>query len=580
MRPLDPLASTPSVEQHLRSAPPEEVKAELARLEQSPMTRAAHAARIYAEGALALREGRLDDACRLLAEAAPLLAEHVDAEAGALGECESWLSRIRRGPRAVYGDAVTALEALAARHPSSALVQVVALHYRGTALRYAGQAEATLGVLLEAFGRSEGLLSERAQVLNSLGTLYVLLGAYGAAHAVLEHAAELNHQIGDRVGEAISYGQLGSAAVALGELETARRHFQRQEWLASRLGDHFGQARALTMLGDLAIDMGRPDDALMLAEQARTVASSVEPPLAMWVAYSSRTIGRAKLELGDGNAVQELEEVRERFHKIGNQLGEAMVEWDLARHAGRSVRSEASESAASARWFRTAWAFATLGLTSRVAQVLRDLRRLHTTDEERRAGELAIAAASQSFPHLSSTQEVELVYSEPDTLAVIATRRIEGQRNLGRLAALRLAGHGLAVAAVASSAIGTREHAIPTRRSAAVLLGQLPGVALLGWGKGSNAAEIARDLSSLRAASGEDARAALGFYPGAHVTAVPFAGELGVTVAGAELTSLVRAVLASEPASLWRDGQIAWDGEAEALARMGGYAPSTEGTLG
>ena len=577
MRPLDPLAGTSRVEQHLRSSPAEEVRAELARLDGLGLEGAAGAARIYAAGALALREGALDHACRILAEAAPGLTAHADAEAGALCECEVWLACIRRGPRAVFADAIAGLEEIARQHPASTLVQVVACHYRGTALRYSGQAEATLGVLLDAFAGSDGLLAERAQVLNSLGTLYVLLGAYGAAHAVLEHAAELNHQLGDRVGEAISYGQLGSAAVALGELETARRHFQRQEWLASRLGDHFGQARALTMLGDLAIDMGRPDDALALAEQARSVASSVQPPLGMWVAYSSRTIGRAKLELGDTRAVQELEAARERFHKIGNQLGEAMVEWDLARHASPPSGAPGATADDGNRWFRTAWAFATLGLTPRVAHVLRDLRNLGSTPEERRAAELGIAAASQSFPHLSSKQEVELVYSEPATLTVIATRRIEGQRNLGRLTALRLAGLGLTVAAVVSEAIGTRVHAIPPRRAAAVLLGQLPGVAVWAWGNSSNAAEIARDLSALRAASGEDARAALGWFPEARVTAAPFAGELGVTIEGAQLGPLVQKALGSEAASLHRHDAVGWDSEAEALTRLAGYAPSTQG---
>ena len=49
------------------------------------------------------------------------------------------------------------------------------------------QAE-TLRVLLDALAASDGLGSTRAQVLNSLGTLYVVLGAYGAATAVLEQS--------------------------------------------------------------------------------------------------------------------------------------------------------------------------------------------------------------------------------------------------------------------------------------------------------------------------------------------------------------------------------------------------------
>src|SRR5690606_35714442 len=145
---------------------------------------------------------------------------------------------------------------------------------------------------------------------------------YGAARSVLEHAAELNHQIGDRVSEAISYGQLGSAALAQGQLDEARRYLQKQEWFASRVGDPFGQARALVLLADLAIDLGRPDDAIELAEQARRVAAAVTPPLGMWIAYATRSIARAKVEIEDDSAARDLADARERFGKMGNQLGE------------------------------------------------------------------------------------------------------------------------------------------------------------------------------------------------------------------------------------------------------------------
>ncbi len=96
---------------------------------------------------------------------------------------------------------------------------------------------------LSALRRSEPFLGERAQILNSLGTLYVTLGAHGAAEALLEHAAELHRRRGDSVGEAIACGQLGAAALGLGALERARAPLQRQEWLCARLGDAFG-ARA------------------------------------------------------------------------------------------------------------------------------------------------------------------------------------------------------------------------------------------------------------------------------------------------------------------------------------------------
>lgn len=569
MRPLECLQDEPvasPVARLLREAPPAEVRREIERLDALSLDGALEAARNYAHGALALREGRLDEAHAQLDIAAEKLAAAGLDEAAALSRCECWLAAIRRGPRKVVLDAIEALAAIAGDNTDSRVVWVVASHYRATAMRYSGHAEGTLQVLLEAFAASDGLLMERAQVLNSLGTLYVVLGAFGAAGSVLSHAAELNHQIGDRVSEAISYGQLGSAAMGRGELEEARRYLQRQEWFASQVGDNFGRARALVLLGDLAIDLGRPDDAVELASRARDIASSVTPPLNMWIGYATRTIGRAKVELGDKDAAAELAAAAAQFQTIGNQLGDALVNWDMAHLAAKSRGLSDRDI-----WHETAEKLALLGLTSRVAQVMHDFRDLVEDEDEAKRLDLAIAAASQSFAHLASAQEIELVLSKPDTVAALATRRIGGQRNLARLAAHTLARPGLSIAVIAAEAIGTGARPLPSGRSAAALLGQLPGVALWSWLPDVSEQEIARDLSSLRVSLGEDSRVVLGSFPEARVVAIPFAGELGVEIAGADLGAHVAAALRADPGSLSVLEGTAWDGEAEALARMSGF---------
>jgi tetratricopeptide (TPR) repeat protein len=555
MRPLDPLASLSPLAELLRKAPPAEVEAELARLATLGLEGPEAAALRFGRGALALRVGQLVAAREEFLAASEAFA---DAEAAALAACEGWIAAIRRGPRAIYDEAAEALAALAAS--KSRVVRVVATHYRGTALRFAGQAEGTLQVLLEAFAQSDGLLTERAQVLNSLGTLYVVLGAYGAADAVLAHAAELNHQIGDRVSEAISYGQLGSAALGRGELEDARRYLQQQEWFASRVGDAFGRARALVMLADVALDLGRPDQAVELASEARRIAGSVDPPLSIWLAYAGRSIGRAKLELGHDDAKSVLEEAKRFFAEIDNQLGDALVAWDLARLDGKDR----------AAWRAPAWAFASLGLTARVGQVIADVRR-SASEAERLRLDTGLAAIGQIFPHLGDAQDVALVLSEPDTVAAIATRRIAGQRNLGRLGSHLLGGGGLYLAAVAASAIGTGIRPLPSRRSEATLLGQLPGAALLAWAADVGPAIVARDLSSLRVSLGDDARAVVGLFPDARVVGLPFAGEVGIELQGADLGPHLAQALRASPGALTVLAGTPWTGEAEALARMSGF---------
>jgi hypothetical protein len=325
----------------------------------------------------------------------------------------------------------------------------------------------------------------------------------------------------------------------------------------------------LVLLGDLAIDLGRPDDAIELAEQALRIAGSVQPPLHMWQAYATRTIGRAQVEIGSEDALATLERAAASFDQIGNQLGEALVRWDLAHLAARHGDE------ARARFHGAAWKLASLGLTGRVTQVLQDVRSAMSDEApEAHAIDLVAAAAGQAFPHLAMSQEVELVLQRPETVAAVATRRIGGLRNLGRMAAQTLAAPGLFIAIVASPAIGTGVRAVPSRRSLATLLGQLPGVAVLAWPRDAAVNLIARDLSSLRVHLGDDTRAVLGWFPDARITTVPFAGELGADIAGADLGVYVASAIASAAGRLCVLPGVDWDRESDALAQMSGFVPA------
>jgi tetratricopeptide (TPR) repeat protein len=575
MRPLEPLSPVSPIARMLRSAPVNEVSAELDRLAALTLDPLPAAALMFARGALRLREGALTQAHdELDAASAELLAEG-EIEAGLLARCEVLLARIRRGPRSVYAGAIDALDSLldTAEHKKIPRVAVVALHYRGTAERLSGDALATQRTLLDAFQRSEPasdaapLLDERAQILNSLGTLYVVLGAYGAAQALLEHAAELACRLGDAVGEAIAHGQLGAAALATGDLDRARRHLQKQEWLASRSGDVFGRTRALTFLADVALDAGRPDEAAELAELAMRSAASVDPPLTLWSAYAARALGRARMDVGDtAEARVRLEAARTGFTQFGNPLGQALVDWDLARLASDEARAPGHEEGASPPdWFAPAWALGSLGLGTRVARLLADRRRTGGVVD------LALAASAQSASHLAVAQEIELIYSDPTALAAIASCRNAAQRNLGRLAALTLAPTGLLVAAVASSTIGGAHRALPPERGAGAALLEIPGAAVWGFPLKASIEEVGRDLAALRAALGPDARAVLVARPSARVLAPPFPGELGASLEGVDAAALITAACALDAGILEIAGNVAWTPEAEARARMAGF---------
>lgn len=566
--PLDPLKDVSSIARLLKSAPAEEVRTEISRLDFLPLEPLAVAARDYARGALAQREGALDAACTNLSTAAASFEMLEEVHAGKLAACESILATVRRGPRTVYKDSIASLERIAKGAGDDLLIAVVATHYRGTAERLLGDAQATQKSLLWALERSAPFLEERAKILNSLGTLYVVMGAHGAAQSLLEHAAELHQRHGDTIGEAIAYGQLGSAALALGDLERARRFLQRQEWLSSRVGDVFGQARSLIFLADVALSRGRPDDALPLAKKAKELALGAKPPLRLWVAYATRAMGRARLNMGDKAAHADLEAAAAIFAEVGNPLGTALTGWDRARRDAQMANpSEGDQQRAD--FFRPAWQLASLGMSGRVSEVLRD-ERLSFTNEAH-GSERSIAAAAQGLTHLTVGQEVELLYAAPEELASIADQRTAAMRNLARLSALALAPRGLIVAAAASGSAGARNAILPNDRTNAVAIADIPGLVVWAWPITTPAAQIGKDLGILRGLLGNDARVSLVRFAEARVISGPLAGEVGPRLDAPGFGSAIFAALALPGGVLLVAPDIAWDSEAEVFTSTAGF---------
>jgi len=542
VRPLDPL---PTLEAALRGKPAPDVCALLDALDSSLSEPCERAALTFGRGALAFRDGRSEAAREAFALAADGFDALGELEAAALARCEEWLARIRRGgvplehggAGARFSDARASLEALA-EAATTERVAVVARHYLGTAERAAGNLEATQRSLLQALSSSAGMLPERAPILNSLGTIYVLTGAYGAATSLLEHAAELARCLGDVVGEAIAFGQLGSAALARGDRELARRHLRRQEWLASRVGDTFGRARALVLLAELALELARPDEARAIADEAFALATSVHPPLAVWAAQAVRVSGRARLELGDPAGAQALEDAAQRFAAAGNRLGGALVAWDRSRHGLADA------------WDVAAWELASLGLEQRLALLF--LERRAAADGA--TFDAALAAVTQPFEHLSAAHELELLHRRPDALASETTRRVRAGRSLARLAAMGLAPRGLVVAAFAHPSLVAPS--VPDAAGQGVVVGGAPSLAVWAWRGDVSAGDLAREVAEMRSQLPE-LRAVLAWFSAGRVVAPPLRGEPSATLDGVDLEPLYATVFAASAGSLTVLGEVA-----------------------
>lgn len=601
MLPLDPLSSHSPIFRLLKRAAASDVRAELDRLSSLPPLNPLEEASLrFAHGVLGLREGELDQAHTALNEAFGAFDRLGEKQAALMCRCEALMATIRRGPRSVYSGAVNELDAIEKGAGDDIRLKVVAMHYAATATRMSGDAVGTEKRLLRALAASEHVPDERAKVLNSMGTLYVVMGVYGAAESLLSHAAELHHQFGDAVGEAIAYGQLGAAAIGMGDLERARLCLQKQEWLCSRVGDAYGRARALTFLADVALDLGRPDDALTYAEMARGVASSTTPPLRIWIAYATRAAGRGASDLGKHNALSELLSARELFSAIGNPLGSALCEWDLARHHERSkktialdkdpnkLESNAMDSHAQGSWFKAAWSLASLGLSARVAQLLSDQRGILEggrgeqagldLNPQHRARERSIAALCQLTPHLSAAHEVELIYGAPDELSAIASRRTHAQRNLARLAALCIAERGLWAASIHVPEKGHSLRIFPGERASAALIACVPGGEKCGtcvvwaWPMSTSVAEVGRDLASLRGSFGSEAKAFVFAAPSAQVLSPPFAGELKPEIEELDLDHAIAALPKIEAGTFMLDASLAWHSDLDAPLMEVGFS--------
>ena len=110
MRPLDPIEGTSSIKRLLASAPPGEVRREIARLGAIAGGAREAAAIAHAEGALALREGALDEALEALDRASRAFL--------AAGEIDRLRASVVVGlpmpPSAIYSYPLTSLESLSA----------------------------------------------------------------------------------------------------------------------------------------------------------------------------------------------------------------------------------------------------------------------------------------------------------------------------------------------------------------------------------------------------------------------------------------------------------------------------------
>ena len=89
------------------------------------------------------------------------------------------------------------------------------------------------------------------------GAVLQYLGEYVKAKKYLEKALAINIEIGDREGEAKTYGNLGTALIYLGEYIKAKEYLLKALAINIEIGDREGEAKTYGNLGTLSVSVSR-----------------------------------------------------------------------------------------------------------------------------------------------------------------------------------------------------------------------------------------------------------------------------------------------------------------------------------
>ena len=102
---------------------------------------------------------------------------------------------------------------------------------------------------------------EKPARMDPLGTVFQSLGEYGKAKEYPVKALVIRIQIGDKEGEAISYGNLGIVCQSVGEYDKSKEYLEKALATKKEIGDETGEASSFKNAGPVFIFLGKDDKA-------------------------------------------------------------------------------------------------------------------------------------------------------------------------------------------------------------------------------------------------------------------------------------------------------------------------------
>jgi len=256
----------------------EEAEAALVRARELTQGGGSHlesASVLTGEGQLRLRQGRTDDALRVLRESLAHLHE-VSTE----GEAGSVRAQTLEQLGAAYrekGDPAQAMryvqEALELRRAQGDedgiaydLNSLGQLHHR------MGRNQEAVSYFRDALARwPDGSKRGAAATANNLAATLLRLGELPEAQRYFLESRQLFEELGETRTVATVGTNLGLLAGVQGRLDEAEGHYQESLRLWQQLGDPTGETITLNCLGFLAVERGNPEHALELAESSLAI---------------------------------------------------------------------------------------------------------------------------------------------------------------------------------------------------------------------------------------------------------------------------------------------------------------------
>ncbi|CCI05075.1 Similar to tr/Q110T9/Q110T9_TRIEI Tetratricopeptide TPR_2 (fragment) [Microcystis aeruginosa PCC 9443] len=209
--------------------------------------------------------------------------------------------------------------------------------------------------------------------LTSLGNAYNSLGEYQKAIEFHQQSLAIKRKIGDRGGEAKSYGNLGSVYGSLGEYQKAIEFYQQSLAIEREIGDQGGEAKSYIGLGNVYNSLGEYQKAIEFYQQSLAILREIGDRGGE--AYSYNNLGVVYGSLGEyQKAIEFYQQSLAILREIGDRRGEANAWFNLGVTYDKLKRiSEAKEA-----YLQSRELFQALGLAADVQKCDDEIRQLET----------------------------------------------------------------------------------------------------------------------------------------------------------------------------------------------------------